>query len=131
MANTIRLSEDFTEITGEDLSNVSQLKLFNILQDENGNKLQNVWRSYSLNDEVTGETVFYDTYEMENEEWWENISYSFYNTPNLWWVLCIMNNVENPFEEIEAGQETKILRGSYLYQLIKEMEIISELGRTG
>ena len=40
-----------------------------------------------------------------------------------------MNNVENPFEEIEAGQETKVLRENYLYQLIKEMEIISELGR--
>ncbi len=130
MANTVRLSEDFTEITGEDLSNVSQLKLFNILQDEDGVQLQNVWRSYSLNDEVTGQTVFYDTYEMEDEEWWDNISYSFYNTPALWWVLCIMNNVQNPFEEIEPGQETKILRGAYLYQLIKEMEIISELGRS-
>ena len=131
MANTIRLSDDFTGITGEDLSNVSQLKLFNILQDEDGNKLQNVWRSYSLNEAVTDQTVFYDTYQMESMEWWENISYQFYNTPTLWWVLCIMNNVQNPFEELEPGQETKILRGNYLYQLIKEMEIISELGRAG
>lgn len=130
MANTIRLSESFTDITGEDLSNVSQLKLFNILQDENGTRLQNIWRSYSLNDDVTGQTVFYDTYEMEDEDWWENISYQYYETPSLWWILCIMNNVQNPFEELEPGQETKILKGAYIYQLIKEMEIISELGRS-
>lgn len=129
MANTVRLSESFEEITGQDLSNVSQLKLFNILQDENGEKLQNIWRSYSLNEEVTEETIFYNTYEMQDDEWWENIAYTFYETPNLWWVLCIMNNVQNPFEEINPGDETKILRANYLYQLIKEMEIISELGR--
>jgi len=129
MANTIRLSESFTEVTGEDLSNVSQLKLFNILQDEDGTKLQNIWRSYSLNETITEETIFYQLYEMQDQDWWENISYQFYGTPNLWWVLCIMNNVENPFENVEPGQDTKILRNRYIYQLIKEMEIISELGR--
>jgi len=130
MANTIRLDESFEEITGQDISNVSQLKLFNILQDENGTIFQNIWRSYSLNEEVTEETIFYNTYEMQDDEWWENISYANYETPNLWWVLCIMNNVENPFEEVNPGQKTKILRANYLYQLIKEMEIISELGKS-
>ena len=129
MANTVRLSDSFTDITGEDLANTSQLKLFNILQDENNVKLQNVWRSYSLNELITDETIFYQTYEMNDDDWWENVSYQYYDSPNLWWVLCIMNNVENPFEEIEPGQETKVLRENYLYQLIKEMEIISELGR--
>lgn len=129
MANTIRLPDSFTDITGEDLANTSQLKLFNILEDENNVKLQNVWRSYSLNELVTDETVFYQTYEINDDDFWDNISYLYYDSPNLWWVLCIMNNVENPFEEIEAGQETKVLRENYLYQLIKEMEIISELGR--
>lgn len=129
MANTVRLSEDFTEITGDDLSNVSQLKLFNILRDENQVLLQNIWRSYSLNETIRDETIFYNTYEMQDDDWWENAAYQFYGTPNLWWVLCIMNNVENPFEEINPGQQTKILRNSYIYQLIKEIEIISELGR--
>jgi hypothetical protein len=128
MANTIRIPESFKEVTGEDLANTSQLKLFNILLDENNTRLQNVWRSYSLNELITDETIFYQTYEIQNEDWWDNISEIFYDSPNLWWVLCIMNNIENPFEEIEAGQETKVLRENYLYQLIKEMEIISELG---
>jgi len=129
MANTVRLSDSFTDVTGEDLANTSQLKLFNILLDENNVKLQNVWRSYSLNELVTDETIFYQTYEINDDDWWENISYLYYDSPNLWWVLCIMNNIENPFEQIEPGQETKVLRENYLYQLIKEMEIISELGR--
>ena len=129
MANTVRLSEDFTEVTGDDLSNVSQLKLFNILRDENDILLQNIWRSYSLNEAITEETIFYNTYEMQDDDWWDNASYQHYGTPNLWWVLCIMNNVENPFEEINPGQDVKILRNTYIYQLIKEMEIISELGR--
>ena len=131
MANTVRLEESFTDITGKDLANTSQLKLFNILEDEDGVRLQNVWRSYSLNPEVAEETYFFTLYNMNDDDWWDNISFLAYDTPYLWWILCVMNNVQNPFEEVSPGQETNILRDNYLYQVIKEIEIISELGRAG
>ena len=131
MANTVRLEETFTDLTGKDLSNTSQLKLFNILQDEDGVKFQNVWRSYSLNPEIAEETVFFTLYNMNDDDWWDNISYAAYDSPLLWWMLCIINNIQNPFEEVEPGQETNILRGNYIYQVIKEIEIISELGTVG
>jgi hypothetical protein len=38
-----------------------------------------------------------------------------------------MNNIQNPFEDLVPGSNIKILRGEYLYQLIKEMEAIQEL----
>jgi len=129
MANTVRLAESFTDITGKDLANTSQLKLFNILEDEDGVKLQNIWRSYSLNPEVAEETYFFTLYNMNDDDWWDNISYAAYETPYLWWILCVMNNIQNPFEEVNPGQETNILRDNYLYQVIKEIEIISDLGR--
>jgi hypothetical protein len=129
MANTVRLEESFTDITGKDLANTSQLKLFNILEDEDGVKLQNVWRSYSLNPDVAEETYFFTGYNMNDDDWWDNISFSAYDTPLLWWILCVVNNIQNPFEEVNPGQETNILRDNYIYQVIKEIEIISELGR--
>jgi len=131
MANTVRLTENFTDLTGKDLSNASQLKLFNILQDEEGVKFQNIWRSYSLNPLIAEETLFFQAYNMNDDDWWDNISYAAYETPGLWWILCVMNNVQNPFEEVYPGKETNILRDNYIYQVIKEIEIISELGREG
>jgi hypothetical protein len=128
MANTVRLSENYTDITGMDLSNASQLKLFNILEDEDGVKFQNIWRSYSLNPGIDEETIFFQLYNMNDDDWWDNISYLAYETPSLWWILCVMNNVQSPFEEVEPGKETSILRDNYIYQVIKEIEIISGLG---
>jgi hypothetical protein len=76
---------------------------------------------------VTDDAVFYDSYEVGEEEWWDNISYYHYETPGFWWVVALMNNIQNPFEELEPGSNIKILRGEYLYQLIKEMEAIQGL----
>ena len=117
----------FYEITGHRLNNISHLKLFNILEDIDKTKLLNIWRSFTFNDDVIDNTPYYETYEVENEDWWDNIAYKFYNSPNLWWVIAMMNNVVNPFEELEIGSNIKILREQYLYQLLKEIRGIAEL----
>jgi len=122
-----RLSETFYEITGNRLSNLSYLKLFNILEDTDGTRYLNIWRSYSLNDELTDDTVYYESYEVDNDDWWDNISYYNYETPRLWWLCALMNDIMNPFEELEAGDNIKILRDTYIYQLIRELETIQEL----
>ena len=114
-----RIDKTFYEETGTRLSNVSYLKLFNLLKDTDNTKYLNIWRSFELNDEVTDETVFYLSYEVADDDWWDNISYYYYETPFLWWVIALMNDVQNPFEELEVGSNIKILREEYLYQLIK------------
>jgi len=121
------IDKTFYVETGNRLSNISYLKLFNMLQDADGTKYLNIWRTFVLNEDVTSDTVFYYTYDVSNEDWWDNISYYFYETPGFWWVVAMMNDVVNPFEELEPGSNIKILRGEYLYQLIKEMEAIQEL----
>ncbi len=122
-----RINKTFYEETGTRLSNVSYLKLFNLLKDTDGTKYMNIWRSYELNSAVTDESVYYISYEVSDDDWWDNISYYYYETPFLWWIIALMNDVQNPFEELEAGTNIKILREEYLYQLIKEIENIQEL----
>jgi len=119
--------KDFTKLTGHRLSNVSLLNLFNILEDtQEREKFLNIFRSYSLNEKIKSNTSFYETYEVDNDDWWDNISYKYYETPALWWVIPLMNDINNPFEEKnEPGDNLKILRGVYLYQLLKEIKIVS------
>jgi hypothetical protein len=38
-----------------------------------------------------------------------------------------MNNIANPFEDLEEGMQLKIIKGDYIYYLIKEIKNISEL----
>uniref|UniRef100_A0A6M3K7I7 Putative baseplate n=1 Tax=viral metagenome TaxID=1070528 RepID=A0A6M3K7I7_9ZZZZ len=128
MASIITLDETFYEASNRRLSNISQLRLMNVLQDLSDNvKFLNIFRSYSLNESATADIVFYDLYSVDNDDWWDNISYKFYGNPNLWWLVAIMNNTVNPFEELEEGTEIKILRKQYLYTVLSDMENISDL----
>jgi hypothetical protein len=122
-----KIDQTFFEETGNRLSSVSYLKLFNMLQDSDNTKYLNIWKSFTLNEDVTDDTVFYETYEVSNDDWWDNIAYYYYESPGLWWIIAMMNDIVNPFEELEPGSNIKILKDRYLYQLIKEMESISEL----
>jgi len=126
---TVRLvTETFFELTGYKINNSSQLKLFNILQDiKDDEKFMNIFRSYTINSRVLTAVIYYDLYEVENDDWWDNISYKFYETPNLWWVIALMNDVLNPFEELNIGDTIKVLRDPYLYNLYRDIERIAGL----
>lgn len=122
-----RVEKTYYEETGKRLKNTSLLKLFNILREPDGTKFMNVFKSYSLNDDILADASVYDTYEVSNNDWWENISHEIYDSVYLWWVIAMMNNVVNPFEELEAGENIKILRSKYLYALFTDIEQISDL----
>lgn len=103
------------------------MRLFNILLDEDREtKFMNIFRSYIINDSVFTETDFFNTYEVANGEFWDNISWNIYESPYLWWILAILNNTVNPFEELEDGQILKVLRPDYVYTLVKDLERIAE-----
>lgn len=127
MAATKPIDKTFYEETGRRLRNTSQLKLFNMLKDAEGNKFMNIFRSFVLNEEILSDAVFFDTYEVTNEDWWENISYKYYGTPYLWWIVAIVNDIVNPFEELVEGTNIKILRKQYIYVLLTDIEEIAGL----
>lgn len=120
-------TKSFYELTGRRLNNTSLLKLFNVLRDHDEEPFINIFRSYGLNEDTTTDVVYYDTYEVGTNEWWDNISYQLYGTPNLWWVVALMNDVINPFEELEEGTNIKYLREEYLYGLFTDIEKLSDL----
>ena len=115
----------YNEYTKQNLSNSSQLKLFSILDDVSNNTYYlNIFRSYITNVSSLNNNSFYELYEVDNEDFLDNISFKFYNTPQLWWVICIVNNITNPFEEIYPGKVLRILKSSYIYNILKEVRNI-------
>lgn len=51
---------------------------------------------------------YFTLYEVKSGDTWTNISYRFYNTIALWWLLCKFNNIVNPFTELTSGMLLKI-----------------------
>ena len=51
---------------------------------------------------------YYVEYEIAFGDTWTNISFKFYNTIKLWWLICKFNNIINPFTELQIGKRIKI-----------------------
>lgn len=120
----ISIGNNFKKETGYNLKSTSFLNLFNILKEWNNEKFLNIWRTYSINT-TNANIKYFETYKLEDNDWWENIAFKYYGNVNLWWVIAMFNNINNPFEEMEPGKSIYILKEQYLYQLLTEMKNIS------
>jgi hypothetical protein len=89
---------------------------FNIYEDKNDVKFYNLLRSinvFSANDSVAE-----DEYLVALNDTWLLISYKYYGTIFLWWLVCEYNRVENPTEIPEPGTKIKLLKGEYVSAVI-------------
>jgi hypothetical protein len=127
MAVTEYIEKSFSELTGTEKNRFSFLRLFNTLLDEDREtKFLNIFRSYVINESSLRDMSFFEAYEVSNGEYWDNVSYNLYGTPYLWWVIALLNNITNPFEELEDGDQLNVLRDDYVYQLTTDLEKIAE-----
>lgn len=119
--------KSFDELTGVSKNKFSFLRLFNTLLDEDREtKFLNIFRSYVIDENVLRDISFYESYDVSNGEYWDNVSYNLYGTPYLWWVIALINNITNPFEELSDGDELNVLKYDYVYQLLSDLEKIAE-----
>ena len=123
-----KISENYSELTGNRLSSTSLLQMFPILQDTvDGTYFLDIFRSYTVFTDTLVDTSYFQTYEMENEDWWETVSWKLYEDVVFWWTVCMANNVVNPFEETDPGKNILVLNNKFVGQLIKEIGNIAEL----
>ena len=50
----------------------------------------------------------YRDYVVVETDSWTTISYKFFETVELWWLICKFNNVKDPFKELIPGTVIKI-----------------------
>lgn len=53
---------------------------------------------------------------------WTAISYNEYRTMNLWWLIVLVNKIENPLEFPEPGTKLKILNPEYVKIVINKLK---------
>ncbi len=52
---------------------------------------------------------------------WGKLSYDFYNTFDLWWLICEYNQIKNPLKLPELGTTIKILKPEYVSLVLSEI----------
>lgn len=46
------------------------------------------------------------------------LSYNFYGTTDLWWLICVINNIDNPIEFIKPGTTIKIIKKQHVSTVV-------------
>lgn len=121
-------SKDYSSLTLQNITNTSRIQMYNILYDtELKEYFLNIFKSYIVSeDNLNTEQLFY-YHTVEDEDWLDTISYKYYDTPGLWWLVCIPNKMVNPFEGLVVGDIIKVLKEKYLYIIFTDMKRISRL----
>jgi hypothetical protein len=111
-----------TEFT--DLPRISTYRFenfFNIYQDSNDLfKYYNIIRGINLF--PANNTEAEDSYTVKYSDSWVSISYQYYNTIDLWWLVCAYNQIENPTSMPEPGTILKLLKSSYVSKVLSELK---------
>jgi len=98
--------------------------IFNMYQFDNDNSDTYVF--YNIGSKITlpsnlDESIF-EYYIVESEMPLTNLSYKFYKTQHLWWLILLANNIKNPVKLINAGSTLKIIRSEYLSIIYNSMK---------
>lgn len=115
---------EYKEVTGRRLNNFSQLQKFNILND-NDDHLYNIFINYEINTSVKDNDDYISYYDVDYNDWWENIAFQYYQNENLWWMVALTNDVVNPFEELNEGDSIKLIDRRWTYNIVKEVKALS------
>ncbi len=104
------------------------MRLYPIIQDTTDRTIfLDIFRSYVISSDAVNNESLFDYYVVQDDDWFDNISFKHYNTPYLWWVVALFNNINNPYESLEEGQVLKILKYNNLYKIFDDFSEIEGL----
>ena len=104
-----------------DLSKYTLENIFPVYKD-NDMYFYNLLRTVRIPDNI--ESVFYSIYNINTPEPLTNISYKFYGTIELWWLICTVNQIDNPVELFPGGTKLKIIKLQYIDKVIDRIKSI-------
>jgi hypothetical protein len=95
------------EVTSENYENI-----FNIYTDENGFYYFDLLKKIDFPSELDPDV--YDYYMVKGDETYPNIAYKAYNNVTLWWIICAINNIDNPVAQPSSGTILKMLKPDFV-----------------
>lgn len=80
-----------------------------------------VFKKINIPDEIK-DLKYYNEYIIKDGDRWDRLSYKFYGTPHLWWLLASYNKVIDPFTSLVVGEKLKILRVETISNVLLKMK---------
>lgn len=103
------------QITSENYENI-----FNIYEDKDGYYFYNILRKVGFPEDLDPD--IYENYKTKPKDSYTLISWKFYNTIKLWWIICSANQIYNPLVQPTPGTILKIIKPFYVRQILSTIE---------
>ena len=91
----------------------------NIYSDNDGFKFYNLLCSVNLFPASNSNAE--DDYVVRYHDTWALISYQYYNTMDLWWLVCAYNQIQNPVKRPAPGTVLKLLKSDLVSTVITNL----------
>lgn len=100
------------------LSKYKYENIFKVYQDQNTYYYYNILKNINIPDEINPE--FYTIENVNFDIPLTLISYKYYQTIDLWWLILITNKITNPF--LSGIHRIKIIKNEYIDDIINSIQ---------
>ena len=83
----------------------------------------NIIKKVSFPDTLADEIFHY--VKLTSNMPWTSFAHQVYGDQNLWWLICILNNIQNPIHNPKLGQAYKVIDPEYISQILAEINLQS------
>lgn len=94
-------------------------RIFNLYEDDDGQLYFNLLSDISIDGAI--DPNFYTEIFYNSEQNWYDLSFEYYGTTRLWWIILVANNIINPFTDIQTGDRIKILKKNIVTDILAEL----------
>ena len=94
--------------------------VFTTIKDSNYYYYYNILNKITIPD-TTSDDV-YELYEVNRLLPLTTLSFNIYNTIHLWWLIVIVNKIQNPTKLIAPGSTLRILKPNYINNVINKLK---------
>lgn len=93
--------------------------IFNVYTNENSAYFYNILNSVYFPNDI--DVTYYTTYVVQPKDTWPILSWKNYQTVNLWWLLCSVNQIIDPTIPLVPGTILKILNPDIVRNVVEEI----------
>jgi len=90
--------------------------IFKVYQEEGNYYFYNILKTINF-DGVLSSDIYYD-YTIKGEIPYTALSYEIYEDIKLWWLIVVVNGINNPVEFPKRGTVLKIIKPAYVREVL-------------
>ena len=106
--------KELSRLDTENLENI-----FSVYQNQDGMYFYNLLQTVVFPQDLPNS--LFDIYTAVYGDTWPYVSFKTLNSPNLWWVILLANNISNPTKPIVYGEQIKIPKIEVVREILTQI----------